>query len=154
MFKTTVKSLLDASLEERQDLFLISFDILEGNAIRIVLDGDNGVLVEDCMFISRGIEHNLDREEVDFSLEVASSGAATPLSHERQYRKNIGRVLQVKAVENQKFEATLVQANEDGISLTWKAREPKPIGKGKVTVNKEVDLSYSDIIEAKVKIKF
>jgi len=154
MFKSTVKSLLEASLEERQDLFLISFDILEGNSIRIVIDGDNGVLVEDCMFVSRGIEHNLDREEQDFSLEVASTGAATPLSHLRQYKKNIGRVLEVKAVDNQKFEATLVEASDDGISLTWKAREPKPIGKGKVTVQKEANLSYSEIIEAKVKIKF
>jgi len=154
MFKNTVKSLLDASLEERQDLFLISFEVLEGNSIRIVLDGDNGVLVEDCMFISRGIEHNLDREDQDFSLEVASSGAASLLSHNRQYKKNIGRVLEIKAVDNQKFEATLVQANDDGISLAWKAREPKPIGKGKVTVQKEANLSYSDIIEAKVKIKF
>jgi len=154
MFKNTVKSLLDVSLEERQDLFLISFEVLEGNLIRIILDGDNGVLVEDCMFVSRGIEHNLDREEQDFSLEVASAGAATPLSHNRQYKKNIGRVLEVKAVNNQNFEATLVQASDDGISLAWKAREPKPIGKGKVTVQKEANLSYSDIIEAKVKIKF
>lgn len=154
MFKNTVKALLDKSLEERQDLFLISFDVLEGNAIRVVIDGDNGVLVEDCMFISRAIEHNLDREEQDFSLEVASAGATTPLSHKRQYKKNIGRVLEVKTVNNQKFEATIVQASDEGISLEWKAREPKPIGKGKITVQKEVNLSYNEIIEAKVKIKF
>jgi len=154
MFKSTVKALLDKSLEKRKDLFLIDFDVIDGNSIRVVIDGDNGVLVEDCMYISRAIEHNLDREEHDFSLEVTSAGATTPLSNNRQYKKNVGRIVDVKAVDNQKFEAKLVKADDEGIILEWKAREPKPIGKGKITVQKEAKLSYSDIIEVKVKIKF
>jgi len=154
MFKSTVKTLLDQSLEKRKDLFLIDFDVLEGNSIRVVIDGDNGVLVEDCMYISRAIEHNLDREEYDFSLEVTSAGATTPLNNNRQYKKNIGRIVDVKAVDNQNFEAKLVEADDEGITLEWKAREPKPIGKGKVTVQKKAKLSYSDILETKVKIKF
>jgi ribosome maturation factor RimP len=154
MFKEKVTILLDQALEERQDLFLLSCDVSEANSIKIIIDGDNGVLVEDCMFISRAIEHNLDREEQDFSLEVASAGATTPFTHKRQYKKNLGRTLAVKAVDNQKFEGALSEANEEEIVLTWKAREPKPIGKGKVTVEKEVKLPYENIIEAKVKIKF
>jgi ribosome maturation factor RimP len=154
MFKETVKELLDNCLAERQDLFLIDFNVLEGNAIRVVIDGDKGVLVEDCMFVSRGIEHNLDREEEDFSLEVTSAGAASPLTHTRQYVKNVGRNLEVKTVDNKNLEGTLSDANENGIVLKWKAREPKLVGKGKVTVSKEANLAYQDIKEAKVKIKF
>ena len=52
------------------------------------------------------------------------------------------------------FEGTLVEADEDKIVLNWKAREPKPIGKGKVTVSKAATIAYKDIIEAKVKIVF
>ena len=48
----------------------------------------------------------------------------------------------------------LVEADEDKIVLNWKAREPKPIGKGKVTVDKTATISYKDIKEAKVKIVF
>ena len=154
MFRTKVKTLLDNCIEERTDLFVIDFDVKDNNAIKVVIDGDNGVLVEDCMFVSRAIEHNLDREEEDFSLEVTSAGATTPMSHKRQYKKNIGRTVDIKATNNQKFEALLADANEDGITLTWKTREPKPVGKGKVTVQKEAKLTYNDIIEAKVKIKF
>ena len=127
---------------------------MDGNKIRIVFDGDKGVLVEDCMFVSRGIEHNLDREEHDFSLEVSSSGATTPLTHPRQYQKHIGRTLEVRALENQKFEAVLTEASDSEILLEWKAREPKPIGKGKVTVQKKATLLYGEISEAKVKILF
>ncbi len=154
MFKKTVEELLDKALEERQDLFLIDFDVLPDNSIKIVIDGDNGVLVEDCIFISRAIEHNLDREEQDFSLEVTSAGATSPLNHNRQYKKNIGRTVGVKAINDQKFEAKLTQADDECVTLEWKTREPKPVGKGKITVQKKVKLYYSDIIEAKVKIKF
>ena len=87
MFKDKVEELVNKGLKERQDLFLLDLKVSEGNAITVVIDGDDGVLVEDCMFISRAIEHNLDREEQDFSLEVTSAGATSPLINKRQYKK-------------------------------------------------------------------
>ena len=153
MFKTTVKDLLETALAERSDLFLIEFSINQDNHIRVIVDGDNGVLVEDCMFISRAIEHNLDREEQDFSLEVMSAGATAPLVHKRQYKKNLKRVLNVRTA-SEAIEGNLADATDDTIILEWKVREPKPIGKGKVTVNKQANIAYEDIVEAKVMIKF
>ena len=153
MFKKTVKELLDVALEERSDLFLIDFNVTEVNHIRVLLDGDNGVLVEDCMFVSRAIEHNLDREEQDFSLEVMSAGATAPLVNKRQYKRHVKRTLDGKTSSN-RIEGVLTEANEDTILLEWKAREPKPVGKGKVTVKKQANIAYGDIIEAKVMIKF
>lgn len=153
MFINTVKSLLEEALSERKDLFLIDFSVNGENAITIIIDGDQGVKVEDCMFISRAIEHNIDREEHDFALEVMSSGAAAPLTLPRQYPKHVGRTLGVKTT-TQNIEGVLTEANEDEITLEWKAREPKPVGKGKVTVNKKENIAYKDIVEAKVIIKF
>ena len=71
----------------------------------------------------------------------------------RQYIKNINRILKVKTSEED-LEGVLAEADEDKIVLNWKAREPKPIGKGKVTVQKTATISYKDIKEAKVKIVF
>ncbi|WP_435135043.1 ribosome assembly cofactor RimP [Formosa sp. A9] len=153
MFRATVENLLDNALKERDDLFLINLTISADNAIKVIVDGDQGVNVDDCVFLSRAIEHNLDREEQDFSLEVMSAGAASPLTHTRQYVKNIGRTLEVKT-SAETIEATLVGANDDEIVLEWKAREPKPVGKGKVTVQKKANIPYNDIVEAKVMIKF
>lgn len=153
MLKTKVTELIEAALIERSDLFLIDFSINSENHMKVILDGDNGLLVEDCIFISRAIENNLDREEEDFSLEVMSAGAASPLVHNRQFKKNIKRVLKVKT-SSEEIEGTLVEVTDSEISLEWKVREPKPIGKGKVTVKKEASIPYEDIIEAKVMIKF
>ncbi|MDO1502409.1 ribosome assembly cofactor RimP [Winogradskyella maritima] len=154
MLRQKVEELLQGALDERTDLFLISMDMSADNHIKVVIDGDNGVLVEDCMFISRAIEHNLDREEEDFSLEVLSAGATSPLTMPRQYAKNVGRHLEVKTKDDQTIEGKLDEANEDGVVLRWKTREPKPVGKGKVTVNKEAKIAFDDIKEAKVIIKF
>jgi len=133
--------------------FLISKEHTADNAIHIIIDGDNGVKVEDCMFISRAIEHQIDRDEHDFSLQVMSAGAQEPLTNKRQYKKNLGRVLAVKTQEDS-FEGKLTEVNEDTITLEWKAREPKPVGKGKVTVQKKERIDYDTINEAKVIIKF
>jgi len=154
MFKKIVEDLLETALTEREDLFLIDFTLSGDNAIKIVIDGDNGVLVEDCIYISRAIENNIDREEYDFSLEVLSSGAATPLFLPRQYNKHVGRNLEVKTLDGEDLEGELVEVNDDGVVLSWKAREPKPVGKGKVTVAKTATITFDNIKEAKVKIKF
>ena len=153
MLKNTVEDLLENALKERTDLFLLEMSISEDNRIKIVIDGDNGVNVDDCMFVSRAIEHNLDREEEDFALEVASAGATSPIVNKRQYHKNIGRKLEVKT-PSENIEGTLKDVLEEGISLEWKVREPKPVGKGKITVKKEAVVAYNDIVEAKVMIKF
>ena len=44
--------------------------------------------------------------------------------------------------------------NDDVVELKWKAREPKPVGKGKHTVVKTATIAFETIKEAKVKIKF
>lgn len=153
MLKEKVKELLEQGLEEDTSLFLIDFTMGADNSIHVVIDGDYGVTVSDCVKISRAIEHNLDRDEYDFSLEVASAGASAPLVIPRQYLKNVGRKLDVQT-KDQKFEGILTSVNDDSIVLEWKVREPKPIGKGKVTVQKKEEVNFSDIIKAKVVLKF
>ena len=154
MNQEVVKQLLQEAMEENESLFLIELSFLANNKIFIELDGDAGINLNECIRISRHIEHNLDREDEDFSLEVTSVDISKPLKVPRQYQKNIGRILSVKTVEGEKIEGTVVSADLNNVSLEWKAREPKPIGKGKVTVHKVEEIAYSDIVEAKVMIKF
>lgn len=148
-----VKDLLEEAIAENETLFLISLDFLPGNKIQIVVDGDAGVSLKECIRISRSIENNFDREEEDFGLEVTSPDIAEPLKVRRQYVKNINRILKVKT-NDRVLEGTLNEVNESNIVLSWKAREPKPIGKGKVTVEKTATIAYEEIAEAKVKIIF
>jgi ribosome maturation factor RimP len=149
-FRSQVETLLQAALEEDKALFLIDLKIGSDNSINITLDGDQGVTLKDCMSVSRAIEHNIDREEHDFSLEVASAGVGSPLQNNRQYIKNKGRKLRIELAGESIIEGTLSDVDEKVFTLTWKQREPKPVGKGKVTVTKNKILSYDEVISAKV----
>jgi len=151
--RSIVEKLVEEAIQENPKLFLIDLKISSDNTIVVVVDGDEGVTVKECIRISRHVEHNLDRETTDFSLEVGSPGLTEPLINKRQYKKNLGKKLEVKTV-TEKFEGELVEVDENEITLEWKAREPKPIGKGKVTVVKTAVLSYGNIKQAKVKLKF
>lgn len=153
MLQERVENLLEEAFQENNSLFLIALTISDQNHITVVIDGDNGVTVSDCVEVSRKVEGELDEDELDFSLEVASAGATEPLKFPRQYKKNIGRTLAVKTNSN-KFEGELQQVSEDGITIVWQAREPKAVGKGKVTVDKEATVAFQDILEAKVVITF
>jgi ribosome maturation factor RimP len=103
-FKEKVNLLLTEALSDKPSLFLIDLTITDAFKVIVTLDDDNGVVLQDCIDISRVIENNLDREEQDFSLEVASAGVSSPLKHIRQYKKNIGRTLIVKT-ETENIEA-------------------------------------------------
>ena len=152
-FREKVLQLLSEGIQDKPSLFLIDLTITDAFKIIVTLDGDAGVQLQDCIDISRALENNLDREEQDFSLEVASVGVGSPLKLVRQYIKNIGRTLIVKLAA-ETIEAQLVGANDNFITLAWEAREPKKIGKGKETVQKRQEIPYSDIKESIVTVTF
>ena len=152
-FREKVLNLLDDAIAGNPSLFLIDLKITDAFKIIVAIDGDNGVTLQDCIDISRAVENNLDREEQDFSLEVASAGVSEPLSNVRQYKKNIGRTLKVKTT-SETIEGKLTAVDDEKITLEWEAREPKKIGKGKETVQKKQEVIFADIKESIVIIIF
>ncbi|MCJ7934345.1 MAG: ribosome assembly cofactor RimP [Chryseobacterium sp.] len=153
-FRKRIEELLNEFLETRKDLFLIDLKISAGDDITVILDGDSGVSLQDCLDASRAIEFNMDREEHDFSLQVMSAGLSEPLSTPRQFKKNIGREVEVMLEDSSKIEGELSKADEDKVTLILRYRKPKDIGKGKVDVEEEKEIPYSEIKKAVVVIKF
>ncbi|USL94716.1 ribosome assembly cofactor RimP [Riemerella anatipestifer] len=152
--KAQVETLLNDFLSEREDLFLIDLKVSAGDDVVVILDGDNGVTLQDCLDASRAIEFNMDREEHDFSLQVMSAGLSEPLTQIRQFRKNIGRDLDILLNDSSKIEGELTRVEEDKIVLILRYRKPKEIGRGKIDVEEEKEILLSDIKKALVAIKF
>ncbi|OVE58269.1 ribosome assembly cofactor RimP [Chryseobacterium mucoviscidosis] len=153
-FRKRIEELLHEFLETRKDLFLIDLKISAGDDITVILDGDNGVSLQDCLDASRAIEFNMDREEHDFSLQVMSAGLSEPLATPRQFAKNLGREIEVLLNDSTKREGELAKVDEEKITLILRYRKPKDIGKGKVDVEEEKEIPYSEIKKALVTIKF
>jgi len=151
MEQEVIRKLVDEAILENPQLFLIDLQITSDNKIKVIVDGDNGIPLKECIRISRHVEHNLDRDTTDFSLEVTSPGITESFVNKRQFKKNLGRTLKI-TTESGKFEGKLTKVNENDIVIEWKSREPKPVGKGKVTVVKTETLPFEKIKQAKVKI--
>jgi ribosome maturation factor RimP len=143
--KIKILELVNSALEGT-DKFLVNLKITPDNRIFVDIDGDNGVTIDDCIALSRAVESQLDREEEDFELNVGSAGADMPLKLNRQYRRHVGRELEVVMVDGERLEGTLQEAGEEEIVLV----EPG----NKKQAPQEHRLAYRDIKSARVAIKF
>lgn len=139
---------------EGTDYYILSVEIKSGNNIFVELESMGPVAISDCVDISRQIEHNLDREEEDFSLQVSSPGLDKPLKDFRQYIKNIGRTLKVKLEKDTELEGVLAEANQENITLKTSRKERVPGKKRKELIEEEHVLTYPEIKQARIKIMF
>ncbi|GGP03052.1 ribosome maturation factor RimP [Cloacibacterium rupense] len=153
-FRTKVEQLVHEFLETRQDLYLVELKISASSDITVILDGDESLTLQDCLDASRAIEFNLDREEHDFSLQVMSPGLSEPLKFPRQYKKNLGREVDLLLNNDEKVEGEITAVDEEKVTLTLRYRRPKLIGKGKEDVVEEREIPYTDIKKALIIIKF
>ena len=152
--------ILDLANERIEELnngvYIVDLKINNGNQIFMELDKESGsIAIEDCMSVSRNIEHNLDREEEDFSLEVSSAGIDQPFKVLKQYFKNIGREVQVQTFEHgKKYEGVLQKVDEAGILIEMKEKQRLEGKKKKIWVTTEIPLKYEEIKETKLVISF
>ncbi len=136
-------------------LFIVEISVSSGNNISVELDKhEGGVSVQDCVSVSRNIEHNLDREQADFSLNVSSAGLDKGLRVFDQYKKNVGRSLKVKLNEGGSVEGELTQASKDEITLQTKRKERIEGKKKKEVIIEDIKIPMANIKEAKIVISF
>lgn len=92
--------------------------------LRIYIDKEGGINIEDCRLTSRAIEEVLDEKDIikeAYTLEVSSPGLDRILKRDREYVKYKGRMVDVKlyeAINKQKhLTAELVEKTEDELIL-------------------------------------
>ena len=153
-FRAKVEQLVHEFLETRKDLYLVDLKISAGDDITVILDGDEGLSLQDCLDASRAVEFNLDREEHDFSLQVMSPGLSEPLKLPRQFKKNMGREIEVLLNSDEKIQGEVVAVDDEKVTVVLKYRRPKLIGKGKEDVVENKEIPYTEIKKALVVIKF
>jgi len=154
--KQLVEKLANDRIEERNlDVYIVDIKISSSNSIIVELDSmSGGVSINDCVAVSRNIEHNLDREVQDFSLEVASAGLDKPFRVFKQYLKNIGKNVQVKTADIGKIEGLLKSVTEDKVVVTTREKKRIEGRKKKEWVEEEISIPMNEIKETKLIITF
>ncbi|MBE5032532.1 ribosome assembly cofactor RimP [Gallalistipes aquisgranensis] len=114
-----------ALAEERlagSDLFVVDVTCSPANEVEVLVDSDSSVAIEDCVELSRAIEASLDRDVEDFALTVSSAGIGQPLRMLRQYRRLIGRPVEVVLLSGVKLLAELRDATEESVTLAYEEK--------------------------------
>lgn len=122
-----VRRIVDEVLSGR-DLFLVEIDIRGqkgSRAVDVYIDNDTGVGIDTLAEVSREIGFLLETEDViagRYNLNVSSPGAERPLQHLRQYRKHIGRSLEVvrkrsETGDTETLAGKLVSVDDRGIVI-------------------------------------
>ncbi len=146
--KDHVKKVVDEILEGTE-IFPVELIVRSDNRISVIIDGDQGVTINNCQEVSRKIETQLDRDTEDYELNVSSAGLDRPITLIRQYKKNIGRKLEILNTDGNKIEGTLISVTESGVEINCPVIEKK-----KIIGNQITELPFSNIQTTKVKIEF
>ena len=151
--KAEIVKLVEEKIEGTE-YYIVDISVSSSNQIRVEIDGDKGVKINDCVEISRHIEGNYDRDEVDFELTVSSAGMDQPFKILRKYQRYVGREVEMKTTQGDKLKGLLISADDKAVVLEV-TRKEKIEGKKKkqiVTENKTVPMEQ--VKETKVVISF
>jgi len=98
-------------------LYVVEIKVGSNNNISITIDGDTGVNINQCVEVSKFIEGSLDREEVDFELNVSSYGIDHPILLLRQYQKYINKTIQLQFADDSIKRGLLISADSSTVVL-------------------------------------
>jgi len=89
--------------------------------LRVVVDSDHGVSLDDAAIVSREVSATLDANDVmgdvPYTLEVSSPGVDRPLIEPRHWRRAAGRLVRVKAGAEGTVQGRVLAADDDGVTM-------------------------------------
>ncbi|UCZ51688.1 ribosome maturation factor RimP [Bacillus shivajii] len=119
--------------------------------LRVYIDGENGVDLDDCTKVSERLSEALDQSdpiEQAYYLEVSSPGAERPLKKEKDFQKAIGKNVNVTTyapIDGEKtFEGKLVDFNGEALTVEMTIKTRK----------KEVNIPYDKVAKARLAVVF
>lgn len=158
--KNKIEEWVQPLLTEK-NLFLVDIKFPQGRQIDVYVDSDEGIHISECAEVSRFIEKKLDESGLvpeNYILEVSSPGMSNPLKVPRQYKRRVGRILEIVTTAGKQIEAELIAVDDEKIVL----RKVQPVEKKKkkkdeetlAPAAEEIVLPYSEIKKALIQFKF
>ena len=120
--------------------------------LRVYIDKEGGIAVDDCEVISRALSDWLDKEDFiddSYILEVSSPGLLRPFKKPKDFMRNMGNEIEVhlyRAVDRQKQLVGLLKAyNADTITIENEDGSETDIDRVNVSlVRPTIDFSHSN----------
>jgi ribosome maturation factor RimP len=116
-----IEKMLQDMLVNDPAYFLVEIKVKPTNNVKLFLDGDQGVTIEKCISWNRALYKRIEEENLypdgNFSLEVSSPGVDEPLKMLRQYKKNVGRSVEVILKDGIKIAGKMLEVSEEAITV-------------------------------------
>jgi ribosome maturation factor RimP len=147
VIKNKVSRLAKQVAEEQEvELFDIELSGRYKLLLRVTIDKEGGVTLDDCERFSRSLEAILDVEDpipVSYSLEVSSPGLDRPLRELKDFEKNVGklaRIITVEKIEDQNlFIGRISMVNSKSLRL--------------LVNDREIDIPFEKILRARLEVE-
>ena len=137
---------------QSETVFPVEVKISLANDIKVFLDADDGITIEKCTSVNKALYKFIEETGLfpdgNFSLEVSSPGVDEPLKLHRQYKKNIGRKVEVLMNDGTTIEGTLLNVSDNEITIEEKT------GKGNKVTIKTTTILFNQIRHTIVLITF
>ena len=137
---------------QSKTVFPVEIKMSPANDIKVFLDADDGITIEKCTAINKALYKYIEDAGLfpdgNFSLEVSSPGVDEPLKLHRQYKKNVGRKVEVLLNDGTKTEGILSNVNDREITIEEKT------GKGNKTITKSTTILFNQIKHTIVLVTF
>ncbi len=149
---TQLDKMVAEVLKDAPEHFLVSLLIKPTNNIKLLIDGDTGITIEQCVRFNRRLVPMIDEAGIfppgEYSLEVSSPGVDEPLKLHRQYVKNVGRTVQAQLTNQATLTGVLKEVTEATITLEYTE------GKGKKAVVHQTNIPFNELHSVTVQIIF
>jgi ribosome maturation factor RimP len=113
--------------------------------VRVVVDKDGGVTLDDIAATTRMVSQRLDEDtdlmgETAYTLEVTSPGTDRPLTEQRHWRRNLGRLVKVTPHEGEPMTGRITEVGDTSavLDVDGAARA----------------VEYADVRKARVEVEF
>lgn len=145
-----VSDIIDAMTGEivARGLYIVEISVTKDNDVTLTVESEEGTVeLEDCVALSRAFESRFDREKEDYSITVSSAGLDQPFKVLKQYMKAVGSKVEVMLKGGKKMVGTLTEADDEGITLKYSAKETVE-GKKKKEIVEHEDRYGMDMVNS------
>jgi len=119
--------------------------------LRVVVDGDGGVTLDDIAEVSQAVSAFLDATNVmgesAYDLEVTSPGVSRPLTLPRHWRRSVGRLVVVSLASGGELTGRVIAADDEGVTFELPGKKPG-------TTGGERRLAHAELGRGKVQVEF
>lgn len=151
--KKSLEEFIDGKLSGT-DLFLVDLTVSPDNVIRVEIDSDTRVDIDECVDLTRAIESAFDRDVEDYELEVGSCGLTSPFKVRRQYEKYLGNEVEVLSSDGRKFKGMLREAGPETFTVVSEEKVRTEGSKRPVMEKVDHTFRYDEVKYTKYLLQF